>query len=435
VGTPAREHDVCAGRRVLVAIVALVAVRALILPVLLTDPLTTRANANLTGDVRRFHRIAESPGTPWRDFDVEYPPVMWAAIVVLDAPSLGWTTVNIVLSQFVCDIAIAAALAYAWGRRAALWYLALGATLVVFPFIYLRLDLLSVALAIWGFALVRRRRDVSGGALLAAACFAKLWPIVVLPMLVVQRRWRALAAVVVTGAIGLAAWVAAVGTTGLDQVLTFRGARGWEIESIGGMFVRAVTHDPVGVENGAWRIGISAVQWGKPLTAVMLATVAGLWALAWWRARDDVLVEAITPLAAIAAFLAFSTLLSPQFVYWLLPFAAIAAAGRRQVPALIVGAIVLLSNVFLYAIKEVIWGETWAVALLVVRNALIVALLAWCVVVLVRAARRSREDRPPREVHRSGRRAATMEACSPVPRPAPSPTPPAPTSSGTSTGG
>lgn len=424
-----------AGRRVLVAIVALVALRALILPVLLTDPLTTRANANLTGDVRRFHRIAESPGTPWRDFDVEYPPVMWVAIVVLDAPSLRWTTASIVLSQFVCDVAIAAALAYAWSRRAALWYLALGATLVVFPFIYLRLDLLSVALAIWGFALVRRRREVAGGGLLAAACLAKLWPVVVLPMLVVQRRWRALAAVVVTGAVGVVAWVAAVGTTGLDQVLSFRGSRGWEIESIGGMFVRAFTHDPVAVENGAWRVGISAVQWGKPLTAAMLAVVVALWALAWRRARDEVLVEAITPLAAVSAFLAFSTLLSPQFVYWLLPFAAIAAAARRYVPALIVGAIVLLSNVFLYAIKEVIWGETWAVALVVVRNALVVALLAWCVAELVRALRASGDDGPAGGVHRSGRRAATMEACSPAPPPAPSPTHPAPTSSGTSTGG
>ena len=57
-------------------------------------------------------------------------------------------------------------LAWGWGRRAALVYLLLGLAFAWYPFLYLRLDLLSVHSRWAGIALVRRRSPRLGGALL-----------------------------------------------------------------------------------------------------------------------------------------------------------------------------------------------------------------------------------------------------------------------------
>jgi glycosyl transferase family 87 len=361
-------------RRLLLLIVALVAARVLVVPLILIDPLTSRHNAVLTGDVRRYHRIAQSSGVPYRDFEVEYPPVTWAAIKVLDGGSNRAATILVVVSQLVCDLLVAAALAYGWNRRAALAYLVLGLPLVVYPFIYLRLDLLSVALAAWGLALVRRDRWRSGGVLLAVSCFAKLWPLAVLPMLALQRRWRALAVTVATGAAGLVAWVAVAGVDGVQQVMTFRGARGWQIESVIGALVRAFGHGIVHVESGAWRVGTSAATWSRPLGLAMVVVVAVVWWRAWYHRDDARVVESVAPLAALGAFLALAPILSPQYVCWLLPFAALAFVDDAPAMVWISAAVIALSSILLYVIKEVIWGEDIAMLLLVVRNGMVVAL-------------------------------------------------------------
>src|SRR5205823_9839480 len=120
------------------AIVALVLVRLVFVLVLLWSPLTTRPNAALTGDIRRFHTIASSDGIPWRDVQVEYPPVTWLAIMTVDGGNTHATAIKTLLSQLLCDLAIAAGLAYGWGRRAAFLYLVLGLLMLTYPFIYLR---------------------------------------------------------------------------------------------------------------------------------------------------------------------------------------------------------------------------------------------------------------------------------------------------------
>ena len=42
----------------------------------------------LNGDVRRYHRIAARRGTPYVDFEVEYPPLTLGAIDALDRGTL-----------------------------------------------------------------------------------------------------------------------------------------------------------------------------------------------------------------------------------------------------------------------------------------------------------------------------------------------------------
>src|SRR5207247_11211783 len=172
------------------------------------------------------------------------------------------------------ELSVAAVLAWSWGRRSGLAARVLRVPFLLYPFIYLRLGLLSVFLAVLGIALVRRRHQYGGGAVLAIACFAKLWPLVLVPVLIVRRAWRALAAFVVVGAAGTAAWVAWGGIDGPKQVLTFRGAKGWEFESTVGALVRSVGGVTPRIERGAWRVGEVTTAVSGLLALALLAGVA-----------------------------------------------------------------------------------------------------------------------------------------------------------------
>src|SRR5439155_5998306 len=128
---------------------------------------------------------------------------------------------------------------------------------------------------------------------------------------------------------------------------------------------------------------------GLPLLA--LAGVAAVWWLVRRRPFAPVaVVDGLAPLAAVAALLVGATLLSPQYVSWLLPFAAIAGAGGERAVGWLTAGVATLSTLDLDLVKEVNHGEALPMAVVLVRNALLVALL---VVAVVRIARPARAER------------------------------------------
>ncbi|MDQ6852191.1 MAG: glycosyltransferase 87 family protein [Actinomycetota bacterium] len=374
-------------RRFLVLFAVLAGLRIAVVPLALASDGTQPSRYNiLPGDAIRFHNIAISDGRPYRDFEVEYPPVMLAAIEAIDGGDVRSTTVRLMWSQLVLDIAIAVVVVWGWGRRAGIAYLVLGLPFLLYPFLYLRLDLLSVFLAVLGVALVRRRQPALGGAALAVACFAKLWPVVLVPMLIVRRAWWALGAFVGVGTAGLAAWVAWSGTDGPVQVVTLRGAKGWEFESTVGAVVRSVGNVTPRIESGAWRVGDVGDVTRNLLTLAVVAAAALVWVVA-SRAQPNGprVLDGLAPVAAIVAFLVLSPLLSPQFLAWLLPFAAIAAVYGEQLVAGLTFVVIALSVALLALLTELIHGETLSLYVLAARNVVLVALLAVLAVRLVRA--------------------------------------------------
>jgi hypothetical protein len=374
-------------RRFLFLFVLLAGVRFAVVPIALSSDATAPSKYRiLPGDARRFHTIASHHGQPYRDFAVEYPPVMVAAIEVIDGGTFRSTTVRLMWSQLVVDLAIAAVVAWAWGRRAGIAYLVIGLPFLLYPFIYLRLDLLSVFLAVLGIALVRRRHQYAGGATLAIACFAKLWPVVLVPMLIVRRAWRGIGAFVAVGVAGTAAWVARGGIDGPVEVLTFRSAKGWEFESTVGALVRSVGGVTPHIERGAWRVGEVTSLVSGLLVLAMLAGVAAAWLLASRaKPRGTDALDGLAPMAAITVFLVLSPLLSPQFLVWLLPFAAIAAAHGERVVTCLAFIVFGLSVALLALLPELIHGGTFALVVLMSRNAVLLALLAALAVRLVQS--------------------------------------------------
>jgi hypothetical protein len=329
------------GDRLRILAVGLVAVHVLVALVLLFDPSLRGLEYATRSDAARFYEIGTHRGLPYLDFEVEYPPVTVLIASVLALGSFDAFIVGVILVSLACDLLVALLLWRTWGERAGLAYLVLSAPLLALGLV--RLDWLPTLLAVVAFVLVLRpRKQLAAGTMLAIATFAKLWPSALIALWIARRQWTAIAAFCVTGALGLAAWTALGGLGSVGQVLTYRGARGWQIESLPGTLVATFTSESMRLESGAWRIGHPPEVLGIVWPLLGFAAVAGT-AYVLWRsqARRDPSSDAGTPaLAAVCSVLVCATLLSPQFLVWLLPWAAIAfSLNERRAPAFVLAAI------------------------------------------------------------------------------------------------
>jgi hypothetical protein len=351
----------------------LIAVRvALLIGTLSSLPRAPGAYNLLDYDAARYYEIARGSGTPYRDFEVEVPPLELGAIHLLDAGSPRAIAVRLGWAMFALDLFVAGVLWKAWGRRATLNYLVLGLPLCFF--IYFRLDLLSVALATLAVALARRGHERSGGVTLAASAFAKLWPLVLLPIWFLQRRTRSLTWSIGGLALGVAAWVSWTGWSGPVQVATFRNASGWHFASVVGNIVDIVSRAPTEMEQGTLRVG-TAPLWAR---AVLLLGLMACSSLVWIRcSRRPALAEGLGALCAVAAVLVFAPLLSDQYVFWLLPWAAIAADGDDGgliLPVFLVVAATAAIGIVPHMMPSAL-APGVGIALIFLRNALLVFLL------------------------------------------------------------
>lgn len=354
-----------------VVFVALVAIRVAILGHTLAE-VTSHPVTDVY--VLRIEQIATSTGTPYRDFPVEYMFPENVAIQLIGGSGAEATAIRLAFIAFLADLAATAAVWWGWGRRPAALYLLLGVPLL--SFLYQRFDLVSIALAAWGAALVARRGDdVGGGIALGSAVMLKLWPLAVTPLLVVRRRWRALtAAGAVCLVVGLA-WLLASGPKGPVQVLSFRGARGWSVESIEGNLLWLANRGTPVLEQGAMRIG-AAETWAKGLLFLgLLGYEVMVWRRAGGEARDP---AGGACLAAVTAVLVLSPLVSEQYAAWLLPWAAVAFEGDRdeRTVATIAAVVIVLAGLLgLFYLMPFGWAPAAQRWTILARNASLVALL------------------------------------------------------------
>ncbi len=322
--------------------------------------------------VSRFTEIAAFEGRPYRDFPVEYPPMSLGVIELAAGPNANETGARLVWIILLCDLVTVAALAFGWGPWAAVLYLLL--TVPLLGFLYTTIDLVSVALAVGALALVVRGRERLGGVALAAAVLAKIWPIVLLPLMVVQRKRRALAWSGAALVLGTFVWVWWGGPSGPLQVATQRHTPGWEYESLVGSVLWAFGRTFVTISNSS-RLGV-APGWAKAL--LLGAAVAGI-AAVWYRAsRREPREVGFPSVAAISILMLSAPLLSPPYMIWLAPWAAIAWTERTGYVRWLLAALMLVSGLMLLASHWALaGGPMWSVkASLLLRNALLAAVPA-----------------------------------------------------------
>ena len=347
-------------------------------------------------DLDNFYDIGTRPGRPYVDFPVEFPVATAQTFRTL-APFAGDREqfgVNLVILNVAADVAIALALGWGWGIEAAACY-----ALIVIPLIdlfFLRMDLWPTALATFATAAWRRERSALAAIGWVAGAAFKLWPLMFLPLLLVssgaRRRIASLATAIAAGVMVLAGWLWVAGPSGLYQVLTFRGARGWEIESTVGAVWMLFEQTTMRVESGAWRIGTTSGS--ISILLFVLGAIPCLWMI-WRGARTGHLGAGWA--GGISVLLFTSALLSAQYSAWLAPASGVAWVEKDRRTAVLTGLVVFLTNLVFKSFHPLIHGSPRALTIVLARN-LLLAVVAFHVARLLTRAPlmmdSARRDRP-----------------------------------------
>jgi hypothetical protein len=345
----------------------------------------------------QYHFMLHDGLVPFRDFPFEYPP---GALVPLWLGGDDATVFSIMMVS--CAVACQLA-AWAIGGALAGWSMVLIAP-VAGALVRTHFDLLPAALTLVALALIVTRRPQRGAlelglTLLALGTMTKLYPAAIAAVALVwlhgrgERRQAVRAGVVfaiVVLAIGIP-FAALGGFPGtmvrfhLDRPVQIESTAATVLEVVGGSYV---TGDPIRHDefksNGLAGGAADTVQALSTLAALAAALLV-LW-LAWRRPTTTALV--LASFAITLAFVCFSKVLSPQYMVWLLPLAAVAAARQGRLAAALTAAASLITQLwFPGRYFDVVHQHAWAVVAVGVRNVLLLSALAATARALARSPR------------------------------------------------
>ena len=342
---------------------------------------------------------------PYRDFAVEYPP---GALPVFIAPSLvvGRKHFKTYTRLFeglmgICGAVAVASVAFilvrdrASPRRlvAALALTTLG-SLALGPVVLSRFDLWPASLTALALAALVARRDLLAFALTGLAFAAKIYPGVLVPLMVayVWRREGRRTALLAAAAFVAVAFVAfepflALSPHGLWASVSGQASRPLQIESLGAAVLLAA-HQVSGLQVIVWPSHGSDNLFGSTPDALattqsilQLLVLATLW-LAFARGPADSERLFRYGAAAVCAFVALGKVLSPQYLVWLLPLVPL-VRGRRGVAAgaLLLIAMGLTQAWFPYRYFDLAFGldalASWLVFARDLTLLVLLALLVW----------------------------------------------------------
>lgn len=341
---------------------------------------------------------------PYRDIGFEYPPLAAPALALpgvfgTGASAYRWAFAAMALGLAICVLLLVRALARRTGgdERLAVAAVAL-APLVTGAMIRNHYDLLPVALTLAAVLLVVVGRPVAGLAVLGVAVMTKGYPIVVAPVVLAWLLARGDRAGALRGAAALAAVIGvlaglavAVSPSGAWDSIRYQTERPVQIESLPAYAVRAVdalggpeatpveSYRSDGLEHPAGDAFAAAFAALGALALAALAVAAA-------RRPEDPRALVLASLGAVAAFATFGKVLSPQYLIWVMPLGALALAWRMWALAACVGAATLLTFAeFPSRYFDLVDGEALPLAVVAVRDVLLVAVVALSVGTVSRA--------------------------------------------------
>lgn len=347
----------------------------------------TLPGPDVTSDVSVIYRawfdVLKTGTFPLGDVTWQYPPA--AALAVLSPallPFLSYSTAFFALAC-VTDAVVLAMLLRAGGRtgarRTGAWAWVAGVPLLG-PTAYSRYDLMVTAVAVAAL-LAAARHPRTAGALAAFGAMLKVWPAL---LLLGTARGRAGRRTWIFAAVTAAVLLTAFGATMPGAFLFLRAQRdrGTEVESLGALVFHVARHFGW---DGQVLLNYGSVEFLGPQVSLVSDAAQALTALAFgwlllWRLKAKEHGPAVLPDATLTAVLLFTTtsrVISPQYMIWLVGVAAVCLTVRasvQTVPSVLVLAATFVTLLeFPLGFAEVV-GSTWTgIALLAVRNGLLVA--------------------------------------------------------------
>jgi hypothetical protein len=348
-------------------------------------------------------RIA-SGDVPYRDFVVEYPPGALAPFVV---PALVTSSkhrydevfATLMVAALVASAVLIVLTLVALGGSTRDIVLAVAAFLagvaLLGPFVLTRFDLYAAAFTLAAVCAIVHGRRTLGPVLLGVAIATKIYPAVLLPLLVARtwrREGRAAALTSFALSVGTALLIylpfAVLAPEGVVRSVWRQLGRPLQIESLGSAMLLAFHHAlglPLGWASGSGSQNLTGAVAG---VASAVTTIVGLAALAlvWVRyARGD--VEGDTRFvryaaAAVVAFVAFGKVVSPQFLIWLLAIVVLVQGARGMAAVALLVAACALTRIWFPSdywalVKQFDPTASW---LVLVRDLVLVAVFATLVV-------------------------------------------------------
>jgi hypothetical protein len=337
---------------------------------------------------------------PYLDWQFEYPPLAIVPIALGGAfgNTEGVYPVTFGLLMLGCLLALQAWVGALAGRAAA-WAVALSPVLLGAK-IRTHYDLLPVAMVTGALLLFARGQPTWAFAVLGLGTATKLFPALLVPIAVLwlvargerDRVLPGLAACVAVAALVCAPFL----SDGFVDQFRFHLERPVQIEStpavvlsvLGESYVTGTPERPDrfksnGLDGGP-ADGVSAV-----FTVLFVFAYVAVLVLA--RRGGDVRRLTLLSLAAVVAFVALGRVLSPQYMIWLLPFAAAAWAwGDRAIALLCAAAAVLTQLEFPSRYFDLVDQDAGVVALVGARNAVLLVLLGVTLATVAAPARSTR---------------------------------------------
>jgi uncharacterized membrane protein len=396
---------------------------------------STRAAEAIPGsDVTIYERYGSQmldSEMPYRDFRMEYPP---AASVMFALPGTrilaggttegaSWTPLNDAARRYYRGFTSLVALLM--GAIVVLTVVALrvlrrpaGAVLLALAIVALspallgellpeRFDVWPAALTAAALAAAAGRHYRLGGAFLGIGAAAKIYPALLLPVLALvafrERGAREAFAVAATGvAVTVAVFLpfAVADFAGTWASIRSQFPGGLQIESLASsvlVLVGAGDYSTHGAGGGLIRIDLGGPGVGATTIAMNVLLAATL-CLAWislFRSRHDAREDLVRFAAGtVAVLLVLGTVLSPQYVVWLIPLIPLVGGRRGIAAALLFVVAAVLTNVWIPDRYFEYQGELSAqtAGILVARNATLLALALVLLVPYVRKGRRSIEE-------------------------------------------
>lgn len=365
-------------------------------------PTSIAAGSN---DVELYREAGEAllaGALPYRDFFIEYPPASLLAFVMpalLSGSAGGFAAAFAAeMSLFlVASLALVALAARAFGRGPLAPALVFAvAALLLYPVATVRYDplaTLTLAAAAWSAA---ASRPLVGHAALGIGAAAKLVPVLAAPVLAAtvwsdeEASLRSLArraapgVAVFCGVLGLFFGAALlVGGSGFLQSFAYHSNRGLQLESVWTSALMALGWvQDISFEFGAFDVSGRGARLASSLSLPVTLILLGITALVMYREhRAGRLTRAEFPRFAAAFVLAFmvaSKVLSPQYMLWLLPLLPLATVGASGagVAAIFLVACWTTTQIYPTHYGQLMDLESGAVALLMIRNLLLILLWA-----------------------------------------------------------